>query len=69
MAMFKIMENSVHGYFVQVWRWWWPWWLTVHYGNTDLPWYTLNLEEAEAYIENATKTRDKPKITFVKYHP
>lgn len=47
-AHYRIVQDAYHGFEVQEWRWWWPFWSQIRVNSHR------TIEEAEAYaIRNA----------------
>ena len=52
MARYRIVRDSYCGYEVQVWRWWFPFWLQCGFVNTH-----ATIEAAEAYARRKVSGR------------
>lgn len=52
MAKYRIVTDKYCGYEVQVWRWWWPFWVQP-YCNTH-----LSIEAAERYAKDLNFKRE-----------
>lgn len=46
----RIVRDQFCGYEVQVWRWWWPFWIQADFCNTH-----LSIEAAERWAEAYSK--------------
>lgn len=51
-AHYRIVEDEFAGYEVQIWRWWWPFWVEANWVNTH-----SSVERAERWAaRHARKT-------------
>ncbi len=45
-ARYRIVRDGYAGYEVQIWRWWWPFWIEAGFVNTH-----ATIERAERWAE------------------